>query len=70
MGEFIQYIHHGKNVWVRESLVGQHREHCLCYKCDHLNNCLVAESHFKFCKQFNVVAPMWECPTFKEAQNG
>lgn len=69
---YIQYDHHGKQVWVREALKGTHREHNLCYTCVKLkpgepDNCKIAEAILKNCKEFHIVTPTYECPAFEEA---
>jgi len=69
---FIQYQHHGTQVWVREDLKGKHREHCLCwspcalFKPDDPDNCPIAQANYEFCVKHNVTLPVWECPVFEE----
>lgn len=66
----VNYEHHGANVWVRKSLKGRHREHCLCYICDHFNpgsrdtNCPIANALYQICVSQNVTTPVWECAQF------
>jgi hypothetical protein len=67
--EFVQYQHHGKMVWVRSSLQGQHWQHCLCRNCakfkpDDTGNCPIAQALYANCVKFNVVTPVFECPEF------
>ena len=71
MSDFEQYEHHGKMVWVRTDLRGRHRDHCLCYQCgrfipDGKGNCPRAGILFNFCKTWDMVTPVWECPDFKK----
>lgn len=68
---FEQYEHHGKTVWVRSNLKGAHRVHCLCYSCEgflpgNSLNCMLAQTLYQLCVDFNVVTPVWECPQFME----
>ena len=70
---FVQYVHHGGNVWVREDMKGKHRAHCLCYSCEQFKpdteaNCLVAERVYKACKEFWLLTPVWECAWFIEGK--
>jgi len=65
----VQYEHHGKKVWVRQDLMGQHREYCLCYSCASFKpntpeNCPIAQANYEFCVRHNVTLPVWECPIF------
>jgi len=70
--EFTVYIHHGKEVHVREDLKGKHREHCLCHSCHCFNpenratNCPIANLVYSICVLDNLVLPVWECPDFIE----
>jgi len=71
MVKYIQYKHHGKTVWVREDLMGKHREHCMCYKCEKFhpnepNNCPIAQELYSFCVRHDMTTPVWECPEFEE----
>lgn len=74
--EYVQYDHHGAEVWVREDLWGRHREHCLCYSCakfypeDELKNCPRANRLYNFCVDNDMTTPVWECPEFTEAVPG
>lgn len=70
----IQYEHHGREVYVDEALRGKHREHCLCFQCDHFlpdgdehrdRNCQFANLLFAFDQAFGMVTPVWECPYFR-----
>lgn len=66
-----QYNHHGKEVWVKSDLKGKHREHCLCWTCNHfepdirVKNCKIAEVLFGVCIEYNIVTPVWECPGYE-----
>lgn len=73
MGNIIEVEHHGVLVKVQENLNGKHREHCLCWlgckkfkPTDRENNCAIANAVFKNCVDFNIVAPIWECPSFEQ----
>ena len=62
------YRHHGKLVVVPETLKGQHRNICLCHRCQRFkpgqdDNCPIASELFELCKKYNVVTPVLECPT-------
>ena len=64
------YAHHGAMVQVRRDLKGKHREHTLCYHCEHfkpdtLNNCHIAQAIFDNCAKFHITTPVWDCPSFK-----
>ena len=66
---YVKYNHHGRNVWVREDLKGEHIGHCLCYKCDNFkpncsDNCHIAQAVYENCVEFGLVTPVWECPNF------
>jgi len=71
MDKIIKYLHHGKEVSVREKLKGTHREHCLCWICEKLiikdrkQNCPIANALFDNCFKFNVTTPVFECPEFE-----
>jgi hypothetical protein len=68
----IKYLHHGKEVFVREDLKGLHREHCLCFRCeklntfDHTKNCAIAKTLYSIDILLHITTPVWECPEFKE----
>lgn len=68
---FEKYVHHEVEVSVRSDLKGKHREHCLCYSCDRYVNgefvCPIAKKVYKTCKEYNLVSPVWECPSFNSA---
>lgn len=69
---FTRYKHHGVMVWVRTDLKGLHREHCLCYSCDHFHpntpeNCPLAQEIYEMCKREGMTLPVWECLRFDEA---
>jgi hypothetical protein len=69
-----QYEHHGKQMWVRSDLKGQHRDHCLCYQCTKFNfedreaNCPIANALFHFDVLADVTTPVWECAEFVESK--
>jgi len=70
--QFVRYEHHGKQVAVREDLMGKHREYCLCWQgCKHFHpdnreeNCVIATRTFDNCTDHNIVTPIWECPKFE-----
>lgn len=68
--EYENYNHHGKDVWVRKSLKGEHRKHCLCYSCNKFNsdgdNCKRAQELYEFCVKYDMVIPVYECPEFED----
>jgi len=70
---FIQYEHHGKQVWVRDDLRGKHWGYCLCAFCAKLNvedrgaNCPRANELYEFDVRNDMVTPVWECLDFEEA---
>lgn len=77
MKKFEKYVHEYGNggkaeVWVNSDLKGQHRAHCLCFKCKNFNperreiNCKFANYIFMICQAFNMVLPVWECQRFDE----
>lgn len=69
---FEKYEHHGKDVWVKSSLKGKHREHCLCFSCDKFfpedrnKNCKKANLLYNLDIALNMTTPVWECDTFGE----
>ena len=70
MGEIVWYEHHGALVAVDKDLMGKHREHCLCFRCEQFKpntpeNCDLAEQNFRACKINDMVMPVWECPQYK-----
>lgn len=70
MGKVVEYLHHGKKVYVDADLKGKHRSHCLCFRCakfhpeDEENNCNTANLVFAIDVAFGIVTPVWECPEF------
>ncbi|MDD4873676.1 MAG: hypothetical protein PHE15_01700 [Dehalococcoidales bacterium] len=66
-----KYTHHGKEVYVKSELKGQHRDYCLCYSCEifNVNNpilkCKIADELYNFCVKHNTVTPVFECPKYK-----
>jgi len=69
--KFKKYEHHGRDVWVREDLQGQHRDHCLCFTCERFEpgwsvrgvfRCLRAKILYLFCIVFGMTTPVYECP--------
>ena len=71
MRAIIQYEHHGVTVSVREDLQGRHWEHCLCATCSLFkpevreDNCKRASRLYDLCVELDMVAPVWECPTYE-----
>lgn len=72
-GEFQQYEHHGKQVFVRRALRGDHRKLCLCYSCAKFvedaaegEKCPIAAAVYANCVKFDIVSPVLECPEFQE----
>lgn len=69
--KYLQYQHHGVNVFVRKDLKGRHRDHCLCFSCEKLGSgggksgCEIANHVYANCVKFNLVTPVFECPRFK-----
>ena len=69
---YIQYNHHGRDVWVDEDNAGKHRELCLCWSCKSFYpdnkklNCPYAKKVFGTCVEFGLVTPVLECPAFME----
>lgn len=71
--EFVQYEHHGALVWVRELLLGKHRDFCLCFSCgkfkpDSEDNCPIAKRVYQTCVECDLVTPVWECPRFENGE--
>ena len=69
MKKIVKYQHHGELVSVIESLIGLHKEYCLCYLCDRFRpneptNCDIAEEVHELDIKHNLVTPVWECPKF------
>ena len=57
------YTHHDTTVTVRSDLKGKHREHCLCFSCQHFkpnetDNCPIAKTVFDTCVLYNIVSPV------------
>ena len=67
---FVQYGHHGVQVWVREDLKGKHLDHCLCWSCSKFDlsdqdaSCNIANALEALCECFALQAPVYECPQF------
>lgn len=64
-----QYEHHGAQVWVDSNLKGQHRNNCLCWKCENFKpgteeNCEIAQKLYQICVDESLVTPVYECPKF------
>jgi len=70
--KIVEYEHHGKTVKVQAKLKGKHREHCLCWQgCKKFdpsgkNNCPRAAQLYAFCRNFNMVTPVWECAEYRD----
>lgn len=66
-----RYFHHGRTVWVRADLKGQHRQHCLCFVCalftpeDREANCPIANALYAICCGEGVTTPVRECGPFR-----
>ena len=71
----ISYEHHGTQVFVRASLQGRHRQHCLCwsgcakFKPEQPDHCVQAKELFAFCVHYGMTTPVWECPDFEPTDN-
>jgi hypothetical protein len=66
---FEQHEHHGATIRVDSELKGQHRNHCLCFKCGSFKpgtpeNCAIAQATYENRVKFNTVTPVYECPVF------
>ena len=74
MTRYIKYDHHGTVVFSSEDTVGAHRDFCLCYRCERFkptsepDNCSIAQSLFELCVNNHIVAPVFECPEFVQAE--
>jgi hypothetical protein len=71
----IEYKHHGERVSCFENMKGKHKDFCLCWRCQFLhpgkdNNCSRAQELFEFDVKNGMVTPVFECPKFKETNNG
>lgn len=69
MSVIVRYEHHGAEVAVNVDLKGKHRDHCLCFTCDHFKpgtegNCPIARKVYATCVEHNLVTPVYECPDF------
>lgn len=69
MEKIVKYQHHNELVSVMESLLGLHKEYCLCYLCDRFHpneptNCDIAEEVHDLDIKHSLVTPVWECPKF------
>ena len=74
MPKFVKYNHHNSDRYVREDLIGKHKEYCLCYSCEKFKpntaeNCDIAGSLHAFDVRNNVRALIWDCPEFEEVAN-
>lgn len=66
-----RYEHHGFTVTVASEVKGKHREHCLCYSCEAFDetgerNCHMASAVYENCVKYNLVTPVYECPSYSE----
>jgi len=55
---------------VRKDLMDKHTEYCLCYICDRFKpgskkNCKIAQATYNHDIKYNIVTPMWECPSYR-----
>jgi hypothetical protein len=62
--------HHEKKVWVSKNAEAARKESCLCLNCGNLkpnqtDNCPIADSFFKICKDQNVALAVTRCPLWK-----
>jgi len=70
MAEYVEYVHHDIDVWVRGDLKGKHRENCLCFACERFtpedrdNSCLTANHLYSLCCLTGLTTPVYECPDF------
>lgn len=77
MKKFIYYQHHAgrRKVWVDETLLGMHKQHCLCYNCkafkpyDREKNCIIANAVYSLNVLANITTPVWECPEFEPKES-
>jgi len=69
--EIAQFIHKKTLVYTRESLMGYHREYCLCHICNKLNpnapgNCSIAQKLYEFDVKHNVTTPVFYCKKYEK----
>ena len=75
MSKYTYYKHHDTWVWVDDSLLGIHKMHCLCYKCDlfkpnnRADNCKIANAVYALNQLASITTPVWECPDFIEKES-
>lgn len=68
------HTHHGTTVAVQAHLNGKHKQHCLCYqgcmkfKPGTPENCPIAQATFENCVKFDIVTPVWECPSYEHSR--
>lgn len=71
--KIISYNHHGRDVFVKSSMKGRHRDICLCFAgCAHFkpneeDNCTIAQENFNLCKKHGTVQPVLECPKYHKS---
>ena len=78
-GDVIHITHKHQNgdetqVFAKSELVGQHRQHCLCYECSGLMKpngefkkrgaCKIAKAYYRMAIKHSTVTPVFECPQF------
>ena len=69
-----RYEHHGVEVSVFSHLKGTHRSACLCFSgCKRFrpgepDNCQIADANYRLCVEYNIVAPVGECPKYEAQQ--
>jgi len=70
-----KYEHHGVEVSVNSEFKGKHRDICLCYTCKHFkpkdrdNNCYMAQDHYDWVIENDLVAPIMECPEYEPGED-
>jgi len=69
-----KYIHYGRAVYVKSELKGKHKEMCLCHCCnnfkplDRERNCLIANTLYELDVLYNLVTPVFECPSWVDKE--
>ncbi len=70
-----RYEHHGVTTTVVSEVKGKHRNHCLCFSCEKFEpingvDCPIAKTVYATCIDYNLVTPVYECPSFVEKEEG
>jgi hypothetical protein len=66
-----RYKHHNVEVTVVSEVKGKHREHCLCWSCEHFTphdrgmNCHIANALYALCVEHSLVTPVYECRQYE-----